>query len=53
MLKNFEDIIVVDLPSELPPVRKISHHMEFIPGMSLPNKATHNTTPLENEEIRK
>ena len=39
MLKNFEDIIVGDFPSELPPVRKISHHMDFIPGMSLPNKA--------------
>lgn len=39
MLRNFEDIIVDDLPSELAPVRNISHHMDFIPGMSLPNKA--------------
>ena len=53
MLRNFEDIIVDDLPSELPLVRKISHHMDFIPGMSLPNKATYKMTPQENEEIRK
>ena len=45
MLKNFEDIIVGDLPSELPPMRKISHHMDFIPGMSLPNKVAYKMTP--------
>ena len=34
MMRKFEDIIVDDFPSELPPVRKISHHMDFIPRMS-------------------
>ena len=53
MLKNFEDIIVGDLPSELPLVRKISHHMHFIPRMNFPNKAKYKMTPRENEEIRK
>ena len=53
MMRNFEDIIVDDLPSELPPVRKISHHMDFIPGMSFPNKVAYKMTPQENEEIRK
>ena len=45
MLRNFEDMIVDDFPTELPPVRKISHHMDFIPGMSLPNKAAYKMTP--------
>ena len=53
MMRNFEDIIVDDLPNELPPIRKISHHMDFIPRMSLPNKASYKMTPQENEEIRK
>ena len=53
MLKDFEEIIVCDFPSELPLGRKISHHMDFIPGMSLPNKAAYKMTPQENEEIRK
>lgn len=53
MLSEFGDIIVDNLPNELPPIRKISHHMDFIPGMSLPNKAAYKMTPQENEEIRK
>ena len=53
MMRKFEDIIVDDFPSKLPPMRKISHHMEFIPGMSFPNKAAYKMTPQENEEIRK
>ena len=49
MMSNFGDIIVDDFPNELPLVRKISHHMDFIPGMSLPNKYTYKMTPQENE----
>ena len=52
-MRNFEDIIVDGLPSELPPVRKISHHMDFVPRMSFPNKAAYKMSPQENEEIRK
>ena len=52
MLSEFGDIIVYDLPNELPPIRKISHHMDFIPRMSLPNKSSYKMTPQENEEIR-
>ena len=46
------DIIVYELPSELPPVRSISHHINLIPGASLTNKVTYILTPLENEEIK-
>ena len=53
MLSEFGAIIVDDLPNELPPIRQNSHHMEFIPGVSLPNKASYKMTPKENEEIRK
>ena len=52
MMGKFRDIIVDDLPSELPLVSKISHHMDFIPGMSLPNKVSYKMTPQENEEIK-
>jgi len=53
MLDDYCDIIVDDLPDELPPVRKISHQIDFIPGSNLPNKAAYRMTPKENEEIRK
>ena len=53
MLSDFSDILVDDLPNELPPRRDISYQIDFIPGASLPNKATYRLTPQENEELRK
>eukprot|EP00253_Pinus_taeda_P033353 PITA_33353 len=53
MLQEFNDIVVDDLPDKLPPKRSISHHIYFIPGASLPNKAAYWMSPKENEEIRK
>ena len=49
MLDNYCDIIVDDLPNELPPTRKISHHIDLIPGANLSNKAAYRMTPIENE----
>lgn len=53
MLHEFSDIVVDDLPDKLPPKGSISHHIDFIPGSSLPNKATYRMSPKDNEEIRK
>jgi len=53
MLQEFSDIVVDDLPDKLPPKRGISHHIDFIPRASLPNKAAYQMSPKDNEEIRK
>ena len=53
VLSKYSDIVVDDLPNELPPRRNISHQIDFIPGTSLPNKETYRLTPQENEELRK
>ena len=45
MLAEFGDIVVGDLPNELPPKRDVSHQIDFILGASLPNKATYRLTP--------
>jgi hypothetical protein len=45
MLENFTDIVVDDLPCLLLPIRNISHHIDLIPGVSLPNKATYILKP--------
>jgi hypothetical protein len=52
LLDNFVDIVVDELPNSLPPIRSISHHIDLIPGASLPNKAVYRLTPRENEEVR-
>jgi len=51
VLNSYMDIIVDELPNELPLIRSISHHINLIPGSSLPNKATYRLTPQENAEV--
>ena len=53
MLSDYNDIIVDDLPDDLPPVRSINHHIDLILGETLPNKASYRMTSTENEKIRK
>eukprot|EP00253_Pinus_taeda_P018136 PITA_18136 len=53
LLQDFGDIVVDDLPDELPPRRGISHCIDFIPGASLPNKAAYRMSPKDHEDIRK
>jgi hypothetical protein len=52
-LEEFADIVVDELPCSLPPIRSISHHVDLIPGASLPNKAAYRLTPQENEEVKR
>ena len=51
LLEEYVDIVVDDLPDELPPVRSIIHHIDLISGAILPNKAAYRMTPTENAEI--
>jgi hypothetical protein len=53
LLEEFTDIIVDELPHSFPPMRSVSHHIDLIPGASLPNKAAYRLTPQENEGVKK
>ena len=44
MLEDYQDIVVDELPNELPPESSISHHIDMIPGSSLPNKVSYRMT---------
>jgi hypothetical protein len=52
LLENFDDIVVDEFPNSLPPIKSINHHIDLIPGESLPNKAAYILTSQENEEVR-
>jgi len=52
LLKEFVDIVVYDLPDELPIVKSISHHIDLIPRANIPNKEAYRMTPTKNEEIK-
>ena len=42
-----------ELPCSLPPIRSISHHIDLIPGASLPNNAAYRLTAQENEKVKR
>lgn len=42
-----------NVPEHSPPVRKISHQINFITGVNFPNKAAHKMTLAKNEELNK
>ena len=53
LLEEFVDIVVGRLPHSLPPIRTISHHINVIPGVSLPNKVAYILMPQKNEEVKR
>jgi hypothetical protein len=53
LLEEFVDIVVDELPCSLPPIRSISHHIDIIPGSSLPKKTAYRLMPQENEEVKR
>jgi hypothetical protein len=53
LLEEFVDIVVDEIPFSLPLIRSISHHIDLIPGASLPNKEAYRLTPQENEEVKR
>lgn len=53
MLREFFDIVSYNVPDGLPPMTKIGHQMNLVPGASFPNKVTHRGTPVESEELNK
>jgi hypothetical protein len=44
--------VVDEFPSELPPIRSISDHIDLIPRTNLPNEEAYRMTLKENEEIK-
>ena len=53
VLKEYSDVIPEELPDGLPPKRDIQHHIDLIPGASLPNQAAYRMSPTQHAELDK
>ncbi|XP_057831555.2 uncharacterized protein LOC131042247 [Cryptomeria japonica] len=53
LLKEYSDVIPDELPDGLPPKRDIQHHLDLIPGASLPNQVAYRMSPTQHVELNK
>jgi hypothetical protein len=53
ILEEYVDVIPNELPDGLPPKRDIQHHIDLIPGSSLPNQAAYRMSPTQHAELNR
>ncbi|XP_073525656.1 uncharacterized protein [Phyllobates terribilis] len=52
LLHEFRDVFPDEIPAGLPPIRGIEHHIDLIPGATLPNRPAYRMNPKESQEIQ-
>ncbi|XP_026384542.1 uncharacterized protein LOC113280104 [Papaver somniferum] len=48
LLSYFSDLFPTELPNVLPPLRNLQHHIDFIPGTSIPNQPHYSNNEEEH-----
>lgn len=45
LLQEYKDVLPKEVPNGLPPLKGIEHHIDLIPGPSLPNRPVYTSNP--------
>jgi len=53
LLQEFDDVFPDDTPSGLPPLRRIEHQIDFVPGASIPNRPAYRSNLEETKELQR
>ena len=53
LLQEFEDVLPEEVPHGLPPIRRIEHQIDFVPGASIPNRPAYRSNPEETKELQR
>ncbi|XP_074278615.1 uncharacterized protein LOC141602208 [Silene latifolia] len=52
LIQRFQEVFPDELPSGLPPLRGIEHHIDLVPGSVLPNKPAYRCDPNATKELQ-
>ncbi|XP_025607627.1 uncharacterized protein [Arachis hypogaea] len=53
LIEEFSDVVPVEIPNGLPPMRDIQHAIDFVPGSVIPNKPAYRMSPKEHGELQR
>jgi hypothetical protein len=53
LLQEYEDVFPEETPHGLPPIRRIEHQIDFVPGATIPNRPAYRSNPEETKELQR
>ena len=53
LLQEYENMFPNDVPNELPPIRRIEHQIDFVPGATIPNRPAYRSNLEETKELQR
>ncbi|PKI50200.1 hypothetical protein CRG98_029409, partial [Punica granatum] len=51
--QEYEDVFPKETPHGLPPIRWIEHQIDFVPGVTIPNRPAYRSNPEETNELQR